>query len=91
VVEAGDVELGLGIVATELLGDIRGDQPVGADHLAAAVIAHQQVHAVLVEAVAVDAGLDAFEASTHLLAKDTVTKALRFAHLVGVAGEIYRQ
>lgn len=64
-----------------------GQQPVGADDLLGLLVDDEEVVAVRVEGVGVEAGLGPVQAGTELAGEDLVAQALGGAHLVLVTGQ----
>lgn len=86
-VERGEVELALGVQASGDRGPFRRQQPVGADDLAGERVADEQVVAVRVEGVDVEAGLRGGQQGAELTGEDVVPQALRGSYVVLVTGE----
>lgn len=80
--ELGQVELGLRIEPAGLDGAVGRKHAVRADDLTRAVVADQQVIAVPVEVIDVEAGCRRVQDSPQLLREDEVAEALRRADLV---------
>lgn len=87
--EGGEVELAFGVEAPCDGGTLRGQQPVGADDLLALLVDDEEVVAVGVEGIDVEAGLGPVQAGAELAGEDLVAQALGGAYLVLVAGEAY--
>lgn len=85
--EAPEVELAVGVEASGGPGAVGRQQAVGADDLAGGLLAYEEVVAVRVEGVAVQAGLGSVEAGAQLFGEDEVAQALRGPYVVLVAGE----
>ena len=77
--QAHEVEFGFGVQATDLLGRVRAQHAVRADH------AHDQVIAHGIEHVDVEFCMGRGKAGAHFLGKDLVAQALRFGHFILVA------
>lgn len=86
-VERREVELALGVQASGHRCALRGQQPVGADDLAGHGVADQQVVAVGVEAVHVEAGFRGGQEGAHLPGEHVVPQPLRGPYVVLVAGQ----
>lgn len=87
VLQAGQVEFGLRVVAADLLRLAGREDAVGAHHPVFVAFAHQQVVAIFVENVAVQAFFCADEVRAHFLGEYLVTQALRLQHFRLGAGE----
>ncbi|GHD63210.1 hypothetical protein GCM10010336_19890 [Streptomyces goshikiensis] len=88
--EGGEVEFALGVEAAGHGGALGGQQPVGADDLLGLFLDDEEVVAVRVEGVGVEARLGAVEAGAELSGEDGVAQPLGGADLVLVAGEADR-
>jgi hypothetical protein len=88
--QPGKVELGLRVVAADAARCVRGKQAVGADHLATVLVAHQQVLAVRIEQIVVEAVLLRAQPGPHLLDEHAPTQSLRLAPLGVAARETHR-
>ncbi len=86
-VEGGEVELALRVEPSGDGGALGRQQPVGADHLPGDRVADEEVVAVGVEGVDVQAGLGAGQVGAHLPGEDVVPQPLRGTHIVLVSGE----
>lgn len=85
--EGREVELAFGVEAAGDGRALRGQQPVGADDLLGLFLDDEEVVAVGVEGVGVEARLGAVEAGAELSGEHQVAQALGGAHLVLAAGE----
>lgn len=85
--EGGEVELALGVEPAGDGGALGGQQPVGADDLLGLLLDDEEMVAVRVEGVGVQAGLGSVEAGAELAGEDLVAQPLGGAYLVLVAGE----
>ncbi|GAA3073129.1 hypothetical protein GCM10020254_16190 [Streptomyces goshikiensis] len=88
--EGGEVEFALGVEAAGHGGALGGQQPVGADDLLGLFLDDEEVVAVRVEGVGVEARLGAVEAGAELSGEDGVAQPLGGADLVLVTGEADR-
>lgn len=86
-VEAGEVELALGVEAAGDTGALGRQQPVRADDVPCVGLPHEQVVAVGVEGVGVETRLGSVEPGAHLSGEHLVAQALRGTHLLLVTGE----
>ena len=78
-IEPGEVEFLLGVIAADALGGIGREDAIGADHLAAGHLAHQQVVAVRVVEIGIESWMERGQARAHFLGEHLVAQALRFA------------
>ncbi len=85
--EAPKVELALGVEASRAPGSLGRQQPVGGDDLVGGRLTHQQVIAVGVEGVAVQAGFGAVEPGAEFTGEDQVPQPLGGAYVVLAGGE----
>lgn len=85
--EGREVEFPLGVEAAGDGGALRGQQPVSADDLLGLLVDDEEVVAVRVEGVGVEAGLGPVQSGAELADEDLVAQPLGGAHLVLVAGE----
>lgn len=85
--EPGEIELALGIEASGDPGAVGREQPVGADDLTGVRLTDQEVVAVRVQGVYVQARLGAVEPGSHLPGEDLVTQPLCGPYVLLVAGE----
>ncbi len=85
--QRAEVELALGVEAARDGGAFRGKQSVGADDLLALLVDDEEVVAVGVEGVDVQAGLGVVEAGAEFPGEDLVAQPLGGPYLVLVAGE----
>jgi NifB/MoaA-like Fe-S oxidoreductase len=85
--ETRKVELAIRVEPADLGGPVRRQHPVGADDLARAVLADQEVIAVVIERVNIQTGDRSVQPGTHLLGEDKVPQALRRRDLRRRAGD----
>ncbi|MNT52612.1 hypothetical protein D3C72_1896450 [compost metagenome] len=85
------LEFVLGIQLRQLPRPVRRQHAVGADHLAAGVVLHQQVIAVGVVVVAVDAFGGGGQLRAHLGGKHLVAQLLRAADILVAARQSHAQ
>ena len=85
VAQAGDVELGLGVVVAHFAGGARREDAVGADDAPGVFVAHDEVLAEGVVEVAVNPRAARGQAGAHLVGEDPVAQLLGFQHF-GLAG-----
>ncbi len=83
VIQAGEIEFGFGVERAHAFGLMRGQGAVGADQASVAV-AYQQVVAVGVEQIDVEAGLGRFDLRAHFFDEHLVAQALRLAHFIAM-------
>ena len=89
--DTGQIKFAVGIKTPDLACLLARQQPVSADHFAAAGIPYQQMLAMGVIPITVNARCRAGHACAHFLGKHPVTQPLGFEHLNGAAGERHRQ
>ena len=77
--QPGEIEFVLGIVAAGALGGLRRKNAVGADDATVGLVAHDQVLAVGIVEVDVDAGHAGGQPGAELLGEDAVAQPLGFA------------
>ncbi len=85
--EGGQIELALGVQPPGDRRTLRRQQPVGADDLAGRLLTDEQVVAVRVERVDVEARLRAGQQGAQLPGEDVVPQPLRGTHVLLVPGE----
>lgn len=85
--EPGEVELALRVEASGDPGPVRRQQPVGGDDVPGGGLTDQQVVAVRVEGVAVQAGFGPFQPGAELPGEHQVAQALCGAYVVLAGGE----
>ena len=78
--QAREVELGVGVKAPGFARALGRKQPVGADDLLRGVLAHDQVVAVRVERIDVEAAVAAWQARAHFLREHAMAQCLRLDH-----------
>jgi hypothetical protein len=87
VLQARQVELALGVVAAEAVGAVRRQDAVGADHLAGGLVTGDQVLAVRVEEIPIDARRTARQVGPEFARKYLVTQALRIEDFTFADGD----
>lgn len=85
--EPAEVELALRVEAPGDARPVGRQHPVGGDDVAGGLVPDQQVVAVRVERIAVQAGFGSFHPGTELIGEDQVAQPLGGADLVLVGGE----
>lgn len=85
--EPGEVELALGVEPSRDGGPVGRQEAVGADDLAGALLPDEEVVAVRVEGVDVEAGLGAVEPGAEFTGEHLVAQPLGGADVLLVAGE----
>ena len=85
VLQPGEVEFVLGVVAANLARGRRGEDAIGADDAAGVLVAHDEVLAEGVVDVSIHAGRAGGEAGAHLVGEDAIAQLLGLEDL-GLAG-----
>ncbi len=85
--EPAQIELALRVEAAGRPGPVRREQPVGGHDLAGGGLPDQEVVAVGVERVAVQAGFGPVQSGAEFSGEDEVAQALGRAHLLPAGGE----
>ena len=89
--QAGQVELVFRIVAADSARIVRRQDAVGAHHGAGVLVTHDEVFAIRVENVLIDARLARRQSGSEFAGKDVVTQFLCFKYFPLASGEADRQ